>query len=46
MEQSIRKTDAVITAYRAHGWAYVRDEKMEPVLAELTGECYLLASLV
>eukprot|EP00057_Strongylocentrotus_purpuratus_P033303 XP_790922.4 PREDICTED: probable pyruvate dehydrogenase E1 component subunit alpha, mitochondrial [Strongylocentrotus purpuratus] len=29
--------DAVITAYRAHGWAYLRGVTLHGVLAELTG---------
>ena len=31
------KKDAVITAYRAHGWTYVRGVSLVGVLAELTG---------
>ena len=38
MEASIRKNDAVITAYRAHGWSYMRGVSTLGVLAELTGE--------
>lgn len=38
MEAALRKSDAVITAYRAHGWTYVRGVSMAGVLAELTGE--------
>ncbi|XP_054164238.1 probable pyruvate dehydrogenase E1 component subunit alpha, mitochondrial [Oppia nitens] len=37
LENSIRKTDAVITAYRAHGWTWIRGVSMVGVLAELTG---------
>lgn len=37
MEAALRKTDAVITAYRAHGWTYVRGVSVKSVLAELTG---------
>lgn len=37
MEAAIRKTDAVITAYRAHGWTYLRGISVKAVLAELTG---------
>ena len=37
MEAAIRKDDAVITAYRAHGWSYTRGVSMVGVLAELTG---------
>ena len=32
-----RQSDAVITAYRAHGWAYIRGVSMVGVLSELTG---------
>ena len=32
-----RKKDAVITAYRAHGWTYLRGVSLFGVLAELTG---------
>ena len=38
MEASLRSTDAVITAYRAHGWTYVRGISPLGVLAELTGK--------
>ena len=31
------KKDAVITAYRAHGWTYVRGVSLVGVLSELTG---------
>lgn len=37
MEAAITPDDAVITAYRAHGWAYVRGISVLGVLAELTG---------
>jgi len=37
MEAAIEKTDAVITAYRAHGWAFIRGVSIPAVLAELTG---------
>ena len=37
MEAAIAKDDAVITAYRAHGWAYMRGVPVLGVLAELTG---------
>lgn len=37
MEASLRKSDAVITAYRAHGWTYMRGIPPLGVLAELTG---------
>lgn len=38
MEAAIRRSDAVITAYRAHGWTYTRGISMAGVLAELTGQ--------
>ncbi len=31
------KTDAIITAYRAHGWTYIRGVSVKAVLTELTG---------
>lgn len=37
MESAIKKSDAVITAYRAHGWTYIRGVSPTGVLAELTG---------
>ncbi|ESO98032.1 hypothetical protein LOTGIDRAFT_201812 [Lottia gigantea] len=37
MEAAIKKEDAVITAYRAHGWSYIRGVSILGVLAELTG---------
>lgn len=37
MEAAISKDDAVITAYRAHGWAFLRGVSVLGVLAELTG---------
>lgn len=37
MEAAITPDDAVITAYRAHGWAYLRGVPVLGVLAELTG---------
>lgn len=37
MEAALTPDDAVITAYRAHGWAYVRGISVLGVLAELTG---------
>ncbi|OTF71686.1 hypothetical protein BLA29_012285, partial [Euroglyphus maynei] len=37
MEDAITKKDAVITAYRAHGWTYLRGISLVGVLAELTG---------
>lgn len=37
MNAAMRSTDAVITAYRAHGWTYIRGISPVGVLAELTG---------
>ena len=37
IESAIRKDDAVITAYRAHGWVYARGIEPKAVLTELTG---------
>ncbi|KAL4232653.1 Pyruvate dehydrogenase E1 component subunit alpha [Mactra antiquata] len=37
MEAALTSDDAVITAYRAHGWAYIRGISILGVLAELTG---------
>lgn len=37
MEASLRKTDSVITAYRAHGWSFMRGLSINEVLSELTG---------
>ncbi|GAU95266.1 hypothetical protein RvY_06912 [Ramazzottius varieornatus] len=37
IEAAIRRDDAVITAYRAHGWTLTRGATMTQVLAELTG---------
>jgi pyruvate dehydrogenase E1 component alpha subunit len=34
---ALRSTDAVITAYRAHGWTYIRGMSFAGVLGELTG---------
>ncbi|CAC5358928.1 PDHA [Mytilus coruscus] len=38
MENSITPEDSVITAYRAHGWAYIRGISVHGVLAELIGK--------
>ncbi|XP_011408280.2 PREDICTED: pyruvate dehydrogenase E1 component subunit alpha, somatic form, mitochondrial-like, partial [Amphimedon queenslandica] len=38
MEASITKDDPVITAYRAHSWAYTRGIEPFGILAELTGK--------
>ena len=37
MEAAITPDDAVITAYRAHGWTYMRGVPIQGVLSELTG---------
>merc|ERR1712135_19308 len=37
MEAAITPQDDVITAYRAHGWAYIRGVPVSQVLAELFG---------
>merc|ERR1711881_451950 len=37
MENAITPQDDVITAYRAHGWAYIRGVPVSQVLAELFG---------
>lgn len=37
MEAAIKKDDAVITAYRAHGWTLVRGVPPSAILPELTG---------
>jgi hypothetical protein len=38
MEHAIDKDDSVITAYRCHGWTYMRGKSVLEVLAELTGK--------
>lgn len=35
---ALRDTDAIITAYRAHGWTYIRGVPVVGVLTELTGK--------
>ncbi|XP_017772538.1 PREDICTED: probable pyruvate dehydrogenase E1 component subunit alpha, mitochondrial isoform X2 [Nicrophorus vespilloides] len=37
MKAALRPQDAVITAYRAHGWTYMMGVSMKGVLTELTG---------
>ncbi|XP_046848229.1 pyruvate dehydrogenase E1 component subunit alpha, mitochondrial-like [Xenia sp. Carnegie-2017] len=37
MEHAINREDSVITAYRCHGWTYMRGKSVKDVLAELTG---------
>ena len=43
METGLAKEDAVITAYRAHGWTYMRGVSSHGILGELTGRkgCHL-----
>ena len=43
METGLAKEDAVITAYRAHGWTYMRGVSPHGILGELTGRkaCHL-----
>ena len=36
-EAGLTPEDDVITAYRAHGWAYIRGVPVHQVLAELFG---------
>jgi TPP-dependent pyruvate/acetoin dehydrogenase alpha subunit len=38
MEHAIDKDDSVITAYRCHGWTYMRGKSVLEILAELTGK--------
>jgi len=38
IEASLTPKDDVITAYRAHGWTYVRGVSVSKVLAELFGK--------
>ena len=40
MERAITKEDAVITAYRCHGWTYVRGASVRSILAELMGKLH------
>lgn len=37
MDAALTPDDSVITAYRAHGWSYLRGVSVHGVLAELTG---------
>jgi len=45
MESSLTKEDAVITAYRAHGWSYMRGVSLLGVLAELTGKLLITLNI-
>lgn len=38
MEAAITKQDAIITAYRCHGFAYTRGASIHSILAELLGK--------
>lgn len=38
MIDTITPDDSVITAYRAHGWTYLKGRTVKQVLAELTGK--------
>lgn len=38
MEAAINKDDPVISAYRVHGWAYMRGMDPQAILTELTGK--------
>jgi len=43
----MRSTDAIITAYRAHGWTWIRGISVAAVLGELTGSsCCVLRILL
>jgi len=37
MTDALHKEDSVITAYRAHGWTFIKGRTMAEVLCELTG---------
>jgi pyruvate dehydrogenase E1 component alpha subunit len=37
MKAALSSDDAVITAYRCHGWAHLLGSSLVEVLAELTG---------
>ncbi|CAD5112572.1 unnamed protein product [Dimorphilus gyrociliatus] len=37
MSASLKKDDAVITAYRAHGWTYMKGSSVHAILSELVG---------
>jgi len=39
LNAAVRSTDAIITAYRAHGWTWIRGISVAGVLGELTGSC-------
>ena len=48
MNASLLPEDSVITAYRDHGWAFMRGIPIRSILAELTGtlQCYSSLSVV
>lgn len=37
MNDALTPDDSVITAYRAHGWTFIKGRTMTEVLSELTG---------
>ena len=37
MNDVLHKEDSVITAYRAHGWSFIKGRTIAEVLCELTG---------
>lgn len=41
MEAAITEDDAIITAYRCHGFTYVRGGTIHSILAELMGIYFL-----
>ena len=38
MNDALLKDDSVITAYRAHGWTFIKGRSIKEVLSELTGK--------
>ena len=38
MNDALHKEDSIITAYRAHGWTFIKGRTMAEVLCELTGK--------
>ena len=38
MEAAIDKDDSIITAYRCHGWTYMRGVSVAEILCELAGK--------
>ena len=37
MNDALHKEDSIITAYRAHGWTFIKGRTIAEVLCELTG---------